>query len=362
MLSFASHFLSISAARNHVFTKSMTDFLIPYEAKLVTRNPEVVLLLLLRLLAILSLRMEVKTVVLKVVMHCEGCASSVKRAVARIPGVTSYTIDFPAQKVTVIGNVKPDEVLRRVAKTGKHATFWPQEPPVPKEEEQKKEKQENESDAKAADDDTNKEGKNEEKPKEVEEKKEEDSAEKPKSEDAVAAKEVTKEGADDVAKKTEVNNNEEEKNPDKNNEEKVEDEKKDEQQQQQQEEEKKPEAPKQEDPHPKVIVVGNVTREEVFKRVSRTGKQTAFWPEEPKEEKEEKKEEKEEETKEKTKEEPEKEESKDEKKEEAAAAKEENKDKATTQVEERKEPFLVFEELYPVSFALRPDYTRYYYY
>ncbi len=56
---------------------------------------------------------------------------------------------------------------------------------------------------------------------------------------------------------------------------------------------------------------------------------------------------------------------KDEKKEDtaaAAAAKEENKDKATTQVEERKEPFLVFEELYPVSFALRPDYTRYYYY
>ncbi len=100
-------------------------------------------------------------------------------------GVTSYTIDFPAQKVTVIGNVKPDEVLRRVAKTGKHVTFWPQEeePPVLKEEEeQKKEKQENESEAKTADDDTNKEGTNEEKPKEVEEKKEEDSAEKPKSE------------------------------------------------------------------------------------------------------------------------------------------------------------------------------------
>lgn len=55
----------------------------------------------------------------------------------------------------------------------------------------------------------------------------------------------------------------------------------------------------------KVTVVGNVTREEVFKRVSRTGKQSAFWPEEPKEEKEEK--EKEEETKEKSKEEPEKE-------------------------------------------------------
>jgi hypothetical protein len=59
----------------------------------------------------------------------------------------------------------------------------------------------------------------------------------------------------------------------------------------------------------KVTVVGNVTREEVFKQVSRTGKQTAFWPEEPKEEKDEKKEEekKEEETTEKSKEEPEKE-------------------------------------------------------
>jgi hypothetical protein len=57
----------------------------------------------------------------------------------------------------------------------------------------------------------------------------------------------------------------------------------------------------------KVTVVGNVTREEVFKRVSRTGKQTTFWPEEPKEEKEEKEEKKEEETKEKSKEEPEKE-------------------------------------------------------
>ncbi|CAK9277826.1 unnamed protein product [Sphagnum jensenii] len=270
-----------------------------------------------------SITVEVKTVVLKVVMHCEGCASSVKRAVARIPGVTSYTIDFPAQKVTVIGNVKPDEVLRRVAKTGKHATFWPQEPPVPKEEEQKKEKQENESDAKAADDDTNKEGKNEEKPKEI---------------TVMLRVAMHCEACVDTVRRAVVR-------------------------------------------IPgvisstvdfmaqKVTVVGNVTREEVFKRVSRTGKQTAFWPEEPKEEKAEKEEKeekeeekKEEETKEKTKEEPEKEESKDEKKEDAAAAKEENKDKATTQVEERKEPFLVFEELYPVSFALRPDYTRYYYY
>jgi hypothetical protein len=29
---------------------------------------------------------ELRTVILKVVMHCEGCAGSVKRAVKRIPG------------------------------------------------------------------------------------------------------------------------------------------------------------------------------------------------------------------------------------------------------------------------------------
>ncbi|KAH8963256.1 hypothetical protein BDL97_05G144500 [Sphagnum fallax] len=61
---------------------------------------------------------DVKMVVLRVMMHCEGCASTVKRAVKRIPGITSYQVDFPGQKVTVMGAVKPEEVFCQVAKTG----------------------------------------------------------------------------------------------------------------------------------------------------------------------------------------------------------------------------------------------------
>lgn len=89
---------------------------------------------------------DIKTVVLRVMMHCEGCASTVKRAVKRIPGMTSYQVDFAGQKVTVIGAVKPEEVFRRVAKTGKYTEFWPEEPKkvaaaAAKKEEKKEEKQ-----------------------------------------------------------------------------------------------------------------------------------------------------------------------------------------------------------------------------
>jgi Fe-S cluster biogenesis protein NfuA len=35
---------------------------------------------------------EVQTVILKVIMHCEGCAGSVKSAVKRIPGTLSHYI------------------------------------------------------------------------------------------------------------------------------------------------------------------------------------------------------------------------------------------------------------------------------
>ncbi|CAK9227516.1 unnamed protein product [Sphagnum troendelagicum] len=50
------------------------------------------------------LQTDVKMVVLRVMMHFEGCASTVKRAVKRIPGITSYQADFPGQKVTVMGS------------------------------------------------------------------------------------------------------------------------------------------------------------------------------------------------------------------------------------------------------------------
>jgi copper chaperone len=42
-------------------------------------------------------------------------------------GVDSYNIDLKEQKVSVTGNVKPDEVLDRISRTGKTTAFWPKD-------------------------------------------------------------------------------------------------------------------------------------------------------------------------------------------------------------------------------------------
>nr|GMC58990.1 copper transport protein ATX1-like [Ipomoea batatas] len=46
-------------------------------------------------------------------------------------GVESFDIDMEEQKVTVKGNVQPDEVLQTVSKTGKKTSFWESEAPPP---------------------------------------------------------------------------------------------------------------------------------------------------------------------------------------------------------------------------------------
>jgi copper chaperone len=66
----------------------------------------------------------VQTVVLKVAMTCGGCVGAVKKAIAKLDGVDSYDIDLKEQKVTITGNVKPDDVLDRISRTGKATTFW----------------------------------------------------------------------------------------------------------------------------------------------------------------------------------------------------------------------------------------------
>ncbi|XP_039137497.1 copper transport protein ATX1 [Dioscorea cayenensis subsp. rotundata] len=68
--------------------------------------------------------MASETVVLKVGMSCEGCVGAVKRVLTKMEGVESFNIDMKEQKVTVIGNVKPDAVLQTVSKTGKKTAFW----------------------------------------------------------------------------------------------------------------------------------------------------------------------------------------------------------------------------------------------
>lgn len=74
-----------------------------------------------------------ETTMLKVLLHCDGCVSKVKRHLRRLEGVESFHVDQKNSKVTVYGTVKPQAVLDKVLRAGKTAEFWP-EPAVVKEE------------------------------------------------------------------------------------------------------------------------------------------------------------------------------------------------------------------------------------
>eukprot|EP00268_Persea_americana_P029360 TRINITY_DN283_c0_g1_i3.p1 TRINITY_DN283_c0_g1~~TRINITY_DN283_c0_g1_i3.p1 ORF type:complete len:288 (+),score=85.99 TRINITY_DN283_c0_g1_i3:410-1273(+) len=54
------------------------------------------------------------TVVLKVDMHCEGCAKKVKRAVKGFDGVQEVKGDSSNNKLTVVGKVDPDKIRERI--------------------------------------------------------------------------------------------------------------------------------------------------------------------------------------------------------------------------------------------------------
>lgn len=49
----------------------------------------------------------------------------------------TFDIDLKEQKVTVKGNVQPNDVLQTVSKTGKKTAFWEEEKPAPAESESK---------------------------------------------------------------------------------------------------------------------------------------------------------------------------------------------------------------------------------
>jgi copper chaperone len=97
----------------------------------------------------------VPVVELNVVMHCEGCAGSVRKTIRRIPGVQSYTVDYTQQKAIVVGTADPETILSSVRKSGKMASLAVKGPPAAeaaaeaapgqeeiKEEEKKEEKKE----------------------------------------------------------------------------------------------------------------------------------------------------------------------------------------------------------------------------
>lgn len=70
---------------------------------------------------------QVEVVELRVSLHCKGCEGKVRKHLSKMEGVTSFTIDYAAKKVTIVGNVSPLGVLNSVAKV-KNAQFWPASP------------------------------------------------------------------------------------------------------------------------------------------------------------------------------------------------------------------------------------------
>uniref|UniRef100_A0A1D1ZK46 HMA domain-containing protein n=1 Tax=Anthurium amnicola TaxID=1678845 RepID=A0A1D1ZK46_9ARAE len=72
--------------------------------------------------------LKIQTIVLKVNIHCDGCKLEVKKLLQKIEGVYTIHIDAEQQKVTVSGNVDSATLIRRLARSGKHAELWSQRP------------------------------------------------------------------------------------------------------------------------------------------------------------------------------------------------------------------------------------------
>lgn len=61
---------------------------------------------------------------LKVGMHCDRCIKAIKKAIKTIDDMESYQLETEINKVTVTGNVTPEEVVKALQKIGKTATYW----------------------------------------------------------------------------------------------------------------------------------------------------------------------------------------------------------------------------------------------
>ncbi|CAN0897143.1 Heavy metal-associated isoprenylated plant protein 36, partial [Linum grandiflorum] len=88
--------------------------------------------------------LKYKTWVLKVSVHCEGCKRKVKKILNNIDGVYMTEIDLRQQKVTVIGNVDGEALVRKLVKMGKHAELWPEEKKKKKKKKKKPKEEEDE--------------------------------------------------------------------------------------------------------------------------------------------------------------------------------------------------------------------------
>ncbi|KAF7031398.1 hypothetical protein CFC21_042735 [Triticum aestivum] len=65
-----------------------------------------------------------QVVELKVGMHCDRCIKSIKKAIKTIDDMESYQLEKETNKVTVTGNITPEEVVKALQKIGKTVTYW----------------------------------------------------------------------------------------------------------------------------------------------------------------------------------------------------------------------------------------------
>lgn len=69
--------------------------------------------------------LSLQTVDLKVRMCCTGCERVVKNAIYKLRGIDKVDVNLEMEKVTVIGYVDRNKVLKQVRRAGKRAEFWP---------------------------------------------------------------------------------------------------------------------------------------------------------------------------------------------------------------------------------------------
>ncbi|KAK9136911.1 hypothetical protein Sjap_007505 [Stephania japonica] len=110
-------------------------------------------------------QLQYRTWVLKVSIHCEGCKRKVKKVLQSVEGVYTVTFDAQKHKVTVVGDVEADTLIKKLVKTNKHAELWPEEPSETKKKKKKKKKKnksKEQKDPKSSEDDTSDDDDNEE--------------------------------------------------------------------------------------------------------------------------------------------------------------------------------------------------------
>ncbi|XP_027339299.1 early nodulin-75-like [Abrus precatorius] len=61
-------------------------------------------------------------------MDCNGCVQKIKKALSGINGIYDLYIDFPQQKITIIGWTDPEKIVKAIKKTRKIATICNIEP------------------------------------------------------------------------------------------------------------------------------------------------------------------------------------------------------------------------------------------